>query len=236
MKKTYLVANWKSNKTPMEASSWVDQVKPKLSQLSPNLETVLCVPLIHMELIRQKLPLSKIGAQNISTYPDGAYTGEISARMLSSLVTYAILGHSERRLHLHESSSQVALKVTQALDNNIIPIVAVSGQNWLEQFNHFQPHELSRCLIMYEPPEAISRQTGPVGEGDAAPVEEVLPIIAQIKRSAPNSPVLYGGSVKSHNIAKYLEAKIIDGVVPGSASLNAEEWLRLMAISQEIRG
>lgn len=236
MKKTYLVANWKSNKTNTEALLWVDTVKASWPQISSNLEIILCLPLIHLEpIIHMALPV-KLGAQDISAYPDGAYTGEVSARMLSPLVKYSLVGHSERRRHLHEDNHVVARKVTEAVEFDITPIIAVSKQNWHEQLGLIPPRELQKSLIMYEPPEAISQQSGPIGEGDAAPIEEVLHALKEIKSIAPQTPLLYGGSVKSHNIAEYLNEDSIDGVVPGSASLNAEEWLKLVSISQEIRG
>ena len=236
MAKTYLVGNWKSNKTKKEATSWIEQVQNHSLKPNSKLEIVLCLPFIHLVSRRKKFPPIKLGVQNLSAYPDGAYTGEVSARMLEGLVDYALLGHSERRHYFHEASSAVALKVTQALEHHITPIVSISLKTWQRQLNQFSASQKEKIIFMYEPPEAISRQVGPIGKGQAAPISEVVKMIAKIKRLAPQSPVLYGGSVKSHNLADFLNQSSIDGVVPGSASLSAKEWLKMLTIFQQNRG
>lgn len=236
MKSSYLIANWKANKTPAEVAAWINTVAESWPKTSPHLEIVICVPFIHLDQINKSHLPFKIGTQDISPYPDGAYTGAISARMLEHQVHYALVGHSERRRYFHETNAEIALKVSQAINYQITPIVAVTPANWRAQLNALEATELSQCLIMYEPPEAISQQTGPAGVGEATPVDEVVVAIQALKEVSPASPVLYGGSVKSHNIDEYLNVPEIDGVVPGSASLNAKEWLEIVTIFQKIRG
>ena len=87
---------------------------------------------------------------------------------------------------------------------------------------------------MYEPPEAISQQVGPIGEGNAAPLAEVKQMIAQIKSETKAPIVIYGGSIKANNIKDFLEEEMIDGVLPGSASLNPDEWLKMVALANQI--
>lgn len=236
MSKTYFISNWKSNKTPQEAASWIDQVKDHLPRSTANLEVVICPPMIHLHLLKTHLPTIKLGVQDLSPYPDGAYTGATSARLLHTLVDFVILGHSERREHFSETSQRVALKVTQALEYKITPIIAVSKKTWRQQLNLIDTSQKSKVVLMYEPPEAISRQVGPVGTGEAAPIEQVVEVISVIKKSAPQTPVIYGGSIKSHNIAEFLDQKLIEGVLPGSASLNSQEWLKMLKISIKSRG
>lgn len=233
---TYLVANWKANKTAVEARHWLDEVAKAWPQVEERINVILCVPLIHLSVVAESGLKVKLGAQNVSPYPDGTYTGEVSARMLEGLVEYVLVGHSERRHYFGETSTVVALKVREALEHTLTPIIGVSRETWREQLNQFSPTELSKSVLMYEPPEAISRQVGPIGEGDAAPVGEVVAAIKEIKSVASHTPVLYGGSVKAHNVADFLKEPTISGVVPGSASLNAQEWLKLVTNVQEIRG
>ncbi len=236
MKKTYIVANWKANKTITEAKTWINEVKSGLPKLSPNLEVILCLPLIHLHLFKELLPSFKLAVQNLSPYTDGAYTGEVSARMLAGLADYALLGHSERHQYFHETTDKVALKVTQSLENSLTPIIALQPKLWRKQLNQLNRDEISRCLFMYEPPEAISRQVGLIGKGEATPINTVISAVQEIKPVAPVSPILYGGSVKSQNLAEFLDIPMIDGVVIGSASLNSSEWLKILAISQDSRG
>ncbi|MBI2009682.1 MAG: triosephosphate isomerase [Candidatus Chisholmbacteria bacterium] len=233
---TYLIANWKANKTPQEAQHWLKTVSALLPSPSSHLKLILLAPFIHLGSLARTLPRHLLGVQNLSPFPDGAYTGEISARMVAPLASFALLGHSERRHYFHETSAEIGRKVTLALEEGITPILAVSHTTWREQLNQLSEAEKQSTIIMYEPPEAISRQVGPIGQGSAAPLDEVITMIKEIKKSTPQSPVLYGGSVKHTNLADFLKSKVIDGVVSGSASLNAEEWLKLIEITQRFRG
>jgi len=231
---TYIIGNWKANKTTAEAKAWF-KATSKLPRLSTNLKIVLCVPFIHLRLLQNQTAI-KSGVQDISPYPDGAYTGAISARMLAGEIDFAILGHSERRDYFHETNQQIAAKATQALEYKITPVIGVSQKNWRQQLNQLSSDQRKKSIVMFEPPEAISRQIGPIGVGSAAPIDEVVAVVEKIKSEFPEAPVLYGGSVKASNISTYLKQSIIDGVVPGSASLNASEWLKLLTLSQKIRG
>lgn len=230
----YLIGNWKANKTPEEARSWIEEVKASPVKIDERLKVVLCPSFIHLPLFKREFPEMVLGCQDLSPYGDGAYTGAVTARMLSGLVEFAILGHSERRRYFQDSAQKVALKAIQALDNNITPIIAVDSQNFNQQLNALGESIITRSIIMYEPPEAISKQVGPIGKGEAAPLNEVMEMISQIKHQRQMASIIYGGSVKSHNIRKFLEEPIIDGVLPGSASLNSQEWIKMVQISNQL--
>ena len=233
-KQKYLIGNWKANKTIKEAHTWIEKVNSSQVKISNNLRVVICPSYIHIPLFKKELPNLTLGCQNLSPYGDGAYTGEVTARMLNGTVQYAILGHSERHRYFSESVEKVALKAIQALDNKITPIIAVDSENWRRQINALGDSIARESIIMYEPPEAISQQIGPIGKGEAAPLEEVKKIIAQIKDRIKTKAVIYGGSVKSQNIDKFLEEPIIEGVLPGSASLYAEEWIKMIRAANQV--
>jgi len=230
----YLIGNWKANKTRQEALDWISEVKQKNLTLEPGLTVILCPSFIHLLLFREAYPELPLGCQDLSPYGDGAYTGEISARMLKSLVQYAILGHSERRRYFQESSIQVAQKALQAIDNYIIPIIAVDRQNWRQQLIALDEAVRKQSILMYEPPEAISEQTGPIGKGTPASLEEVKQMIGAIREEAEPLAVIYGGSVKANSIATFLKEPTIDGILPGSASLNAAEWIKMVTTANQI--
>lgn len=229
----YLIGNWKANKTVEEARSWILEVRKQNPRVHPRLALVLVPSFIHLTLFKEEFPELTLGCQDLSPYGDGAYTGEVTARMLADLVEFAILGHSERRHWFHETSIAVAQKMVQAIDHGITPIVAVHADIWKEQLRAMDQNLIRHTILMYEPPEAISRQIGPIGRGDAAPLDEVKEMIASLKRESGAKAVIYGGSVKGHNIAAFMSEPSIDGVLPGSASLNPNEWVKMIHASSE---
>lgn len=237
MEKFFIIANWKSNKTTDEAIEWLREISKIKDH---NLKIILCAPftaLYPLKLLIEKsgLPI-KLGAQDISPFPDGAYTGEISARMLKDLgVGYVLVGHSERRRYFGETDIQVAQKVRMALDFEIIPIVCVGEFNqFINILNKLETKELAKIIFMLEPPGAISVQTGPVGQGEAESVQNVIEMIKKMKKFTPVSNFFYGGSVKSHNITNFLSQPEINGVVPGTASQNAQEFIKMIENAAKI--
>jgi triosephosphate isomerase len=230
----YVIGNWKSNLSIEEAQKWIEVVKKESPQISEELKIVLCPSYMHLLLFKLNFPNQTLGSQGLSAYPNGTYTGAVSANMLHDVVDYAIVGHSERRTYFNESNNDVANQITQALDFDITPIIAVDDQNWFAQLSIIKLDELEKCTIMYEPPEAISRPDGKVGAGEAAPIEKVVDMIGKIKEEFPALAYIYGGSVKSSNIVEFLSQDCIDGVLPGSASLNPEEWLKMITLTNQL--
>jgi triosephosphate isomerase len=199
-----------------------------------NLQVVICPAAIHFTLVKdliKKYNLSgrvSVGLQDLSAFPGGTYTGEITGRMAEGRATYVILGHSERRRWFKETVQQTAQKVIQALDNNIIPVVSVDRENFQEVLGQFDDETLSKIIIMYEPPEAISVQEGPVGKGNPAGIEDVEDMITILHKLATATKIVYGGSVKSANITGFSSIQGLSGVVVGSASLDPDEFIKII--------
>jgi triosephosphate isomerase len=179
-----------------------------------------------------------LGAQDISQYASGAHTGEVAGQMLSKLgVKYVLVGHSERRQQQGENDELVRKKVAACFTNNLIPIICVGEtQQELEWRDNAVPVEqtlaaisdhgkLREFVIAYEPVWAI-------GTGAVATAEHAAGVAGAIrsaigKRSpelAAGTRILYGGSVKTHNVAGFMRMPEIDGVLVGGASLAAEEF------------
>lgn len=230
----YLIGNWKANKTINEAQAWISQVKKASLPQFTNLTVVLCPSYIHLSVFKKKMPELILGCQNISPYSDGAYTGQITARMVTDTVKYVILGHSERVRYFNETVHKVAMKAQQAVDFKITPIIAVDSKKWRRQLNVFDEKLIKNSIIMYEPPEAISEQIGSIGRGEASPIKEVTQMISQIKKQVKAKAIIYGGSIKSDNIKLFLQEPEIDGVLPGSASLNSLEWIKMIERAHSI--
>lgn len=220
-KKLFIVANWKCNKTVGEAESWIKEIgnwKLEIGDLQ-NLEIILCAPFtllypLKTLITNYKLPIT-LGAQDISPFPDGAYTGEISARMLKDLgVEYVMIGHSERRKYFAETDQILTNKVRESLEQNLVPIFCVNDAQ--------TPIPDGVKILLYEPSFAI-------GSGKAGDPNEVNEIAKKLKeRLGENGIVLYGGSVNSENMSLFLNLEYIDGIGVGSASLDPQKFLEIV--------
>ncbi len=201
-------------------------------------------------------PNISLGAQNMHAETHGAFTGEISAAMIKELASYVLIGHSERRRHSHETEALLHKKIVAAHAVGLIPIVCLGAKvgEKTELVSSFVEkdleQELKDCLtglsfankeklvVAYEPPGSISSVgTGAITTGNAADPRRVAHICFFIKRQleqlfgeavAHQIPVLYGGSVTSKNVKSFLQEKEIDGLLVGGASLDAEEFARIV--------
>lgn len=224
----YIIGNWKSHKNRSEIELWAQGWKQLKVPISDQVWVVVCAPLIGLPVLQELLPKLSLGAQVLSPFSDGAYTGAVSARMVKEYASFALLGHVERRKNFGETDQSVAQQVLQALDNEIVPIVAVSDANWAQQLSQFDNQQLLKILVMYEPPEAISTSSG---GGHAADVDAVKVAVSQIKSEFKVKGVLYGGSVNPENVARFMQEDSIDGVVPGAASLDPSSFAALVEAS-----
>lgn len=222
VKQIYLVANWKSHKTLDEAKEFVTGY----NQSSPH-SVILCppfpyiVPLANI-ILENKSPL-KLGSQDVSNYPFGAYTGAIAADMLRGLAKYCIVGHSERRKYFGETNDIVANKVRLALDADLTPILCVDEPYLESQLAFFTTDELRKMVIAYEPLAAI-------GSGKPDTPEQANEVAHRIiELSGVDIAVLYGGSVTTETVNDYIKEPKISGVLVGGASLNLDTWTSLVA-------
>ncbi len=221
----YLIANWKAHKNLTEASIWIETflkalaVNEHLKQLlvSGELKIVMCPSYPLIVPVKQLLvrnPEISLGSQDVSTYEEGSYTGEVTARMLSGLVDYAIIGHSERRKIEGDNQMKLENKVTQAVQFGIAPIFCISNSN------QSIPNDVT--LVAYEPVEAI-------GTGKNTELDSVL----TMKHKSPlDSPTvyLYGGSVNKNDASVYLKSDEIGGFLVGTASLNPLDFFDLACL------
>ncbi len=246
MRKKIIAGNWKMNKLPNEAIAFIEELIPLVKDTQN--EVILCVPytdLFYTLLTTQDTNI-KIGAQNMHFEEKGAYTGEVSGEMLKSIgVEYVIIGHSERRQYFNETDETVNKKLKKALDIGLKPIVCV-GEN-LEQresgkakdvvttqvglaLEGLNSDKIENVIIAYEPIWAI-------GTGKTATKEDANETIKWIREEVTNlygkdiadSVIIqYGGSVKSTNAKDLFEMSDIDGGLIGGASLDAQEFSKIV--------
>ncbi len=229
-KNIWIIANWKSNKTIAEALQWVEQIGPHIPK-AEGLKIVVCPTFSALSEIKKtimvgNLPLL-VGAQDLSPFGSGAYTGEEAASLLKELISIAIVGHSERRKNFGETDEMVANKTKQALANNITPLVCVQDEDTLI------PENCS--LVVYEPIWAIStglNNTPGVGRADNPEDDDKVASIIKQKYGA-KLEVLYGGSVNSGNVAGFIAQENISGVLVGNASLEPLEFIKICRVVRE---
>ena len=246
MRKKVITGNWKMNKLPNEAISFIEELAPLVKETEN--EVVLCVPYTNLfyALLTVQGTNIKIGAQNMHFEEKGAYTGEVSGEMLKSIgVEYVIIGHSERRQYFNETDETVNKKLKKALTVGLKPIVCV-GENLEQRENGtakdvvtkqtelalkgIKPEEVKKVIIAYEPIWAI-------GTGKTATKEDANETIKWIREKiqeiygndVANSVIIqYGGSVKSSNAKDLFTMSDIDGGLIGGASLDAQEFSKIV--------
>lgn len=221
-KNIWVVANWKSNKTMAEALDWVSQVGPNVPERE-NLKVVVCPAFSCLSEVKKEVAVGSyplmVGSQNLSPFAVGAYTGEESASLIKEFVGLAILGHSERRQNFGETDDMVSKKVLEALQNNIIPLVCVQGID--------TPVPKDCKLVAYEPIFAI-------GSGHPDTPENANEVAKTLKEKyGQDFEVIYGGSVDSTNVKGFIKAESINGVLVGNASLDANEFIKILKECEE---
>ena len=235
-----VVGNWKMNTDRASARALVEAIQAGLSD-AIQCDIGVCVPYVFLEQTSGLLQSDRIGlgAQNVSEYDAGAYTGEISAAMLAELgCRWTLVGHSERRQLFHETSEQVAKKAVAAQSKGIVPIVCVgetlaqreSDQTFDVIADQVQAVlnadlDLSRVVWAYEPVWAI-------GTGVTATPEQAQAVHAFMRgllsgRNAEAADILYGGSVNAENAAELFSQSDIDGGLIGGAALKADSFLAI---------
>jgi triosephosphate isomerase len=246
MRKPIIAGNWKMNNTPEQATALINELKPLVADAA--CEVVCCVPFVCIPAAKQALAGSNIGlgAQNMHFEEKGAYTGEISAEMLTSLgVQYVIIGHSERREYFAETDETVNKKIKTALAHKLTPIVCVGESLEQRQANEFEQlvrsqtkaafagidkADVAKIVIAYEPIWAIG--TGLTATSEQA--DEVIGMIRDEIKSLYDEPtaeairIQYGGSMNAGNAAELMAMQNIDGGLIGGASLKAEDFSKVV--------
>lgn len=216
----YVIGNWKSQQNLTESLVWLDQLSALKPPFNQDTKVVLCLPFTDLASFNEKLSTLNLpiftGAQNVSHLPSGKHTGEITASMLGELVTYCLVGHSERRHDFQETCEEVALKSKLLIDNGVTPVVCLDLPYFDEQVRELFEHDVdvSHCIFVFEPISAI-------GTGQPIDPDFANQVAHQISFLIDNqAPILYGGSVTADNAPDFVKESRIDGVLVGTDSLN----------------
>ena len=246
MRRKVIAGNWKMNMLPNEAIKFIEDFAPLVKDSKA--EVILCVPytdLFYVLLNTQETNI-KVGAQNMHFAESGAYTGEVSGKMLKSIgVEYVIIGHSERREYFAETDETVNKKLKAAFEYGLKPIICVGEK--LEQreagiaeeivtkqtvlaLDGLSKEQVKNTIIAYEPIWAIGTGKTATSEDANNMIKAIRAKIAKVygKDIAEEVIIQYGGSVKSSNATELFSTSDIDGGLVGGASLKPEEFAKIV--------
>jgi triosephosphate isomerase (TIM) len=247
----FIAANWKMNKTIAEAEEYIQALLPKVGAIG-DVEIVVCPPYLALQALVDSARGSsvQIYAQNMHEADDGAFTGELSAAMLTEIdVQGVILGHSERRQYFNETDRALQQKVPKALAAGLVPILCVGEteeerdrgdterklrHQVQEALEKVAKDRLPEVVIAYEPIWAI-------GTGKTATAEQAQEAVAfvralvedQDKAAGQAVRILYGGSLKPDNAPEILALPDVDGALVGGASLEADSFARIVEAARQ---
>ncbi len=262
MRDRLVVGNWKMHTSLADAVVLATRVRDGMDQVSSDVTVVLCPPTVWLypvaEILERSADHLQLGAQNIWPGREGRFTGETSAWMLAQMCQFALIGHSERRVHHDEDGQTINQKVKAALRFGIRPILCVGEFRRLtsDARGQLKPRrgdrasdiflqlrngladlgaaEVAQVVIAYEPVWAISGSSG----GQTAELHYTAQVVEQLRaaidgyvgsRVAARIPILYGGSVSARTAEQFAHLDGIDGVLVGAESLKANEFLQIAA-------
>ncbi|WP_034269453.1 triose-phosphate isomerase [Actinospica robiniae] len=251
-----MAGNWKMNLNHLEAIAHVQKIAYSLTERDfAAVEVAVLTPFTDLRSVQtlvdgEKLAI-KYGAQDVSVYESGAYTGEVSAAMLATLkCAFVAVGHSERRQYHGEDDALVAAKAKAALKRGICPIVCIGEALEIRKEGRHVPYVLDQVrgslagltaaevrgsVLAYEPVWAI-------GTGEVATPADAQEVIGAIREllgelydgeTAEATRILYGGSVKGANAAGIMAEKDIDGALIGGASLDPEDFVKIVRFKEQ---
>ena len=252
MSEKIVASNWKMNKDVAESVDFAEKLSKKLLNIKKT-GVILSPPytsLFNMNEILEDT-IVKLSGQNMHYEDSGAYTGEISAKMLKSTnCEYVILGHSERRHVFNEPDEMIKKKVDKAYESGLKPILCVGEKleerkagktadrlktQYESAFENISEEDFSKSIVAYEPVWAI-------GTGETATPEQAdkahklireLTAEKYSSKIADDLKILYGGSVKPHNAQELIETENIDGFLVGGASLKVKSFYEIIQIVEE---
>jgi triosephosphate isomerase len=242
----FIAGNWKMHKTVAEAEQYIQALLPKVAAVD-GVEIVVCPPFLALQGLVDSARGSQVGiyAQTMHEADQGAFTGEVSAPMLSEIDVHGvILGHSERRQYYNETDKALQLKVPKALDAGLTPILCVGEteeereRGETERKLRYQvqeglekvaPERLPHVVVAYEPVWAIGTGLTATPEQAQEAIGFVRALVANFdKEAAQQVRILYGGSCKPDNAAELLALPDVDGALVGGASLDPGDFAAIV--------
>lgn len=252
-KRNLVVANWKMNPETLEEAKRIFGTSKKIASLLRNTDVVVCPPFVYLgSLSKSKLTRNLfLGVQNVAAEINGAFTGEVSSKMVRNLgAKYAIIGHSERRA-MGESNEIVRNKLRIALDAGLSPILCIGEKTRDKEgaYLEFIKDQIRECLIglqkkdlvgmiiAYEPIWAIGKsyKEAPTPTDIHEMVLFIKKVVGELfgRDISTSLKILYGGSVEAPNAYEILHIGNVEGFLVGHASLNAQEFGQILKVADK---
>ena len=236
--KKLVVANLKMDMDATEVSEYLKSIVGKIN----NSNIIICPSAIYVPyFLKHRF---SIGMQNVCEESNGNYTGEISARQAASLgIKYSLVGHSERRINYYEDNDSISRKINSLLKNNMTPILCVGETNeeknllktnkvlkskLVSCLENVNKEDISKIIISYEPIWAVGSKRIPTMAEIKNTVKYIKELIKKIY--GIDIKVIYGGSINSSNIEKIKKIECLDGVMIGSSSTVASEFMKILEV------
>ena len=246
MRIPFIAGNWKMHKTAAEARAFAEEFKALYKDT--DVKTAICAPFVHLALLKEAFAGTdiKVGAQNAHFEDQGAFTGEVSVKMLEDIgVDYCIIGHSERRQYFAETDETVNKKLKKLFEGPIVPILCVGevleerdagrekevvGGQIRADLEGIAADDVRKLVVAYEPVWAI-------GTGRTATPEQANEMCGYIREViselydddvACDVTIQYGGSMKPANATELMAMEEIDGGLIGGSSLKADEFMQII--------
>ena len=246
----HIIGNWKMNKSRIEALDFSKKLSSFITKHNFNNCCISISPSsVHLSsLYREKLPFDLV-AQNISFADSGAYTGEVSAAMVSEYVNYTLIGHSEQRMYFNETNENLYKKITLALKYNLKPIFCFGEQKTDRESGDYLSviekqlentvmllggQDFSNITLAYEPVWAI-------GTGEHALPDQIYEVHAHVRSfitdkigglKSAKIPILYGGSCNINNTKVILSQPHVNGLLIGGASLDIDHFCQIIQVAE----
>jgi len=248
MRNKVIAGNWKMYKDLAESEKLINDLKLVLNFKLNGTKVIICPPFVSLSLAKKAIEGSviELGAQNMYLEDEGAFTGEISPKMLKSAGSkYVILGHSERRQYFHESNEFINKKARKALSSGLVPIICVGEtleereKNITDQIVSTQvkaclkeipASDVEKLIIAYEPVWAIGTGKNATPQQAQEVHQLIRKLIGQLYdwKTAEKVVIQYGGSVKPENALELLGQQDIDGALVGGACLKADSFAQII--------
>jgi triosephosphate isomerase len=216
MKKLWIIANFKSNLSIQQTLEWIEAVGPQLER-HENIVVGFCPRFSALSEAAKAVKVGnypmQVGSQNVSPFNEGAYTGEEAADFLKEVVSFSLVGHSERRTHFAETDEIVSEKVKKLKEAEVMPLVCIQ--------NAETPVPAGCEVVAYEPVFAIGTGTPDTPENAEKVSKQLVDMHGEIS-------VLYGGSVNKTNCGSFVKEEHISGLLIGKASMNPEEFVAIV--------
>jgi triosephosphate isomerase (TIM) len=248
----FIAGNWKLHKTIAEAEQFIQELLPRISSVE-TVDVAICPPYLALQAMVDSARGSRVGvyAQNMHESDSGAFTGEVSAPMLTEIdVDGVILGHSERRQYFNETDRSLQQKVPRALEAGLVPILCVGEteeerergeterklrHQVQEALDKVPVERLPEVVVAYEPVWAIGTGLTATAEQAQDAVAFVRALVEGFDKAAGQAVrILYGGSLKPDNAEELLSLPDVDGALVGGASLDPADFARIVEVAARL--